>query len=249
MSYHHWEAASYGRNARFVSDLGSPVLYLLDARPGQRVLDLGCGDGALTEKIAFAGCVVVGVDSSASMIEAAKRRGLDARLGDMHELALEQSFDAVFTNAVLHWTRDINAVVKGVAAHLKPGGRFVGEFGGFGNVAAIATAVRAAVRLRGHASNGFGWYYPTAEEFGGVLEAQEFAVERVELIPRPTPLPTGMQGWLETFARSFVSGLEPSEQDAVLDTTVELLRPSLCDHQGNWKADYVRLRFASTLKP
>ena len=135
-----WDPESYARHARFVSDLAGPVLALLDAQPGERILDLGCGDGALTKKLAELGCDVIGVDAGPDMIRAARELGLDARVVDGHELSFEREFDAVFSNAALHWMkRDPDAVVAGVARALKPGGRFVGEFGGHGNVAAIVT--------------------------------------------------------------------------------------------------------------
>jgi trans-aconitate methyltransferase len=125
-----WNPASYSKNARFVSDLGEPVLQLLAPRAGELVLDLGCGDGALTEKIAAAGCQVIGVDSSAAQIGAARRRRLNAAVMNGHQLAFTCVFDAVFSNAALHWMKQPDKVVAGVANSLKPGGRFVGEFGG-----------------------------------------------------------------------------------------------------------------------
>ena len=243
MSTNRWDAQGYAENARFVSDLGMPVVDLLAPTAGESVLDLGCGDGALTAKLAALGVDVVGIDASQSMIDAASRLGLDVRLADMHEFELDRRFDAVFTNAVLHWTRDIHAVLKNVALHLKLGGRFVGEFGGFGNVAAISTAVRAAIVIEGAASSNFAWYYPTASEFSSLLEAHGFRTVSAQLIPRPTPLPAGMAGWLRTFARPFASHLDGVAQDRVLARAVELLSSSLCDSSGNWIADYVRLRF------
>lgn len=243
MSANRWDAQGYAQNARFVSDLGLPVVELLAPLAGESILDLGCGDGALTAKIAAVGVNVVGIDASQSMIDAASGLGLNVRLADMHDFNLDQHFDAIFTNAVLHWTGDIHAVLKHVVLHLKPGGRFVGEFGGFGNVAAISTAVRAAIEIEGSAPSSFAWYYPTPAEFSRVLEAHGFATISAHLIPRPTPLPAGMAGWLTTFARPFASHLEAAAQDRVLARAVELLSTSLCDSSGNWIADYVRLRF------
>jgi trans-aconitate methyltransferase len=142
-----WDAHSYQRHTPFVAQLGEDVVRLLDPQPGERILDLGCGDGVLTRLLIDAGAEVVGVDASESFVESARSAGIDARLGDIQELTFDQDFDAVFTNAVLHWVPDHHAVARGVHAALVPGGRFVGEFGGFGNVAAIATALRmAAVR-------------------------------------------------------------------------------------------------------
>ena len=245
MSDNTWDANKYAEHARFVSDLGAPVLELLSPRAGESILDLGCGDGALTKKLSESGAEVLGIDASESMVAAARKLGVMAEVGDMHALALGRRFSAVFTNAVLHWTRDINAVLRGVALHLEPGGRFVGEFGGFGNVAAVATALRAALEMEQLPPPSFVWYYPTPEEFGERLSAAGFAVESLQLIPRPTPVPTGIQGWLEMFRGPFTKDLEDGRKQRLFDRVEELLRPSLCDSRGQWTVDYVRLRFSA----
>ncbi|MBM3761855.1 MAG: class I SAM-dependent methyltransferase [Acidobacteria bacterium] len=249
MGQNQWDAKGYSKNARFVSDLGMPVVEWLAPVPGETVLDLGCGDGALTARLSEMGVIVTGMDSSSSMVEAAQRLGLDAMKADMHEFNLGRTFDAVFTNAVLHWTVDINRVLACVRHHLRSGHRFVGEFGGFGNVAAISTAVRASIAIEGCAEKSFKWYFPTVEEFRQKLEEHGFETVRAELIPRPTPVPTGMRAWLETFSRPFVSHLPADAQESILDRAVKLLQASLQDSAGNWTADYVRLRFHATLRP
>src|SRR5262249_11258481 len=162
--------------------------------PGERILDVGCGDGTLTAHIAARGAIVVGIDASADMIAAAQKRGLDARLLDALQLPFVNEFDAAFSNAVLHWIPDADAVIAGVHRGLKPGGRFVGEFGGHTNVAAIMTALRAVLPKYGITSPS-GWYYPTPNEYGSRLQKHGFAVDDIALVPRPTPLPTGMAGW------------------------------------------------------
>ena len=243
-----WNAQGYQANAGFVPVLGRPVLALLAPGPGERVLDLGCGDGALTRDIVDTGCEVVGVDHSQAMVAAARDRGIDARLMDAAALAFEAEFHAVFSNAVLHWVGDADAAIASVARALKRGGRFVGEFGGHGNMAAVVTALAAVLARRGvdiAAVNP--WFYPTPDDYRGRLEAAGFSVDSIELIPRPTPLPTGMKGWLETFAGPFYSALPEGERRAARDETLDLLRHSLCDSEGNWTADYVRLRFAARL--
>ncbi len=248
MSTNEWNAKHYAEKAGFVARLGEGVLEWLAVRPGERILDLGCGEGALTDMIREAGAVVLGVDEAPSMVEAACRRGLQVLRGDMHTLALSEQFDAVFTNAVLHWTRDIDAVVNGVRQHLRPGGRFVGEFGGFGNVAALTVAVQAAVQLRGQSRSAFAWYFPTVEEFCEVLERQGFTIHRCELIARPTRLEAGIGAWLETFALPFVKHLPEAERQAVFATATELLEGVLRDSKGIWFADYWRLRFHASLR-
>jgi len=242
-----WDAGAYRRHAGFVSDLGAPVLDLLAPVAGERILDLGCGDGALSEKIAGSGAIVVGVDSSPAMVEAACRRGLDARQGDGASLDFSEEFDAVFSNAALHWMRNPDAVIAGVRRALKPRGRFVGEFGGHGNVAAIVVALRAVLIRRGVPADGVvSWYFPTVEDYRGRLERHGFAVSSIALIPRPTRLPTDVNGWLDTFAGSIFSLLPADQQVPARDEVVGLLRPVLSDGQGNWTADYVRLRFSAT---
>lgn len=243
-----WNADHYARNARFVSDLGADVVALLDPQPGEHILDLGCGDGALTETLVAAGTTVVGIDASESQITAARARGLDAHVGNGAALAFDREFDAVFSNAALHWMTDPQAVAAGVARALKPGGRFVGEFGGHTNVAACLTALVAALNRRGYDGlAAIPWYFPTPAEYADVLQAHGFQVTDAQLIPRPTPLPTGISGWLDTFGESFFSVLPESERADMKHEVIDLLRPSLCDGGGNWTADYVRLRFRATL--
>ncbi|MFY0990769.1 class I SAM-dependent methyltransferase [Halomonas sp. C05BenzN] len=242
----HWNASGYDRHADFVPALGEAVAELLAPRPGERILDLGCGNGTLTEALADSGATLVGVDGSADMVDAARARGLDARLVDAHHLPFDHEFDAVFSNAALHWMLNHEAVVAGIRRALKPGGRFVAEFGGHGNVAAICTALMAALHVRGISGKArFPWYFPTAEEYRDCLEAAGFTVDTIELIPRPTPLPTGMAGWLATFANPFLHGLDDEVREAVLEDALAWLAPSLCDSHGNWTADYVRLRLAA----
>jgi len=245
-SIQEWNAEQYAKNARFVSDLGQAVLDLLNPQPGERILDLGCGDGALTERLVAAGANVVGVDSSADMVRAAKDRGLDARVVDGYTLEFDSEFDAVFSNAAMHWMkRDPDAVVAGVYRALKPGGRFVAEMGGHGCVAAITVALCATLQERGlsNPADLIPWYFPTPDEYQARLEAAGFVIEHIALIPRPTPLPTGMRGWLDTFAIPFTTTLPEYKRGEFLDEVTEKLRPVLCDSNGRWTADYMRLRF------
>ena len=241
----HWDPAQYAEHARFVSDLGIPVMELLAPKPGERILDLGCGDGALTLKLAKHGCTVVGVDSSPEMVAAAKSLGLTAQVMNGHTLPFTNKFDAVFSNAALHWMTHPKDVIASVWRALKPGGRFVGEFGGYGNVASIVTAIESALSSRGVAV-ATPWFFPRPEEYRGLLEDRGFAVESLALIPRPTPLPGDMGGWLQTFAQPYASALSATERPGFISQIVTALRPVLCDATGNWHADYVRLRFSAT---
>jgi trans-aconitate methyltransferase len=242
-----WNPDDYARNARFVSDLGLEVLELLQVRKSERVLDLGCGDGALTIRLTESGAEVVGVDGSTELVAAARMQGLDARVMDGRNLSFSAEFDAVFSNAALHWMREADKVIAGVRRALKPGGRFVAELGGHANIAAIHTALIAVLNNRG--DNGMArspWYFPSAEGYRSKLEAHGFNVEKIAIIPRPTFLPTGIRAWLETFANPFLEGIEGADRSAVLDEVTSLLSPSLRDENGQWIADYVRLRFAAT---
>ncbi|MFC3282496.1 class I SAM-dependent methyltransferase [Litchfieldella rifensis] len=239
-----WNAQGYADHADFVPALGGAVATMLAPKAGERILDLGCGNGTLSEALLASGATLVGVDASEDMIDAARAKGLDAHVMDGHRLPFDAEFDAVFSNAALHWMQEPEAVIDGVKRALKPGGRFVGEFGGHGNVAAICTALLAALHIRGiDGVQRFPWFFPAPDEYRTLLEAQGFRVESIELIPRPTPLPTGMAGWLATFANPFLYGLPDDTRQAVLDDTVEWLATSLRDSRGNWSADYVRLRF------
>jgi trans-aconitate methyltransferase len=187
------------------------------------------------------------VDGSAAQIEAARALGLEAYVMDGEHLTFTDEFDAVFSNAALHWMKHAGDVIVGVWRALRPGGRFVAECGGHGCVATIASALGRALARRGiDPRNVNPWYFPTVEEYRQLLEARGFEVGTIALIPRPTPLPGDITGWLETFAESFTAALAPADRAGFIDEVREVLRPELCDAEGNWTADYVRLRFAAT---
>ena len=244
----HWDPARYRRNAAFVAALGEPLVELLASRPGERILDLGCGDGALTEKIA-ARARVTAVDASPEQVAAARARGLDAAVADGARLDFAAAFDAVFSNAALHWMRDPDAVIAGVWRALKPGGRFVAECGGAGNVESVRRALAAVLARRGvDADAANPWYFPEPGEYRHRLEQQGFRVASIALIPRPTPLPGALSDWLDTFAESFLATVPPQTRASVKAEVEESLRPMLLGADGVWTVDYVRLRFVA-LKP
>jgi trans-aconitate methyltransferase len=241
-----WDPNRYARNARFVSELATPLIDLLAPRPGEQILDLGCGDGVLTEQLVALRCRVVGVDASVEQVKAARDRGLDVCVVDGQNLVFAPEFDAVFSNAALHWMKRADDVIAGVYRALKPGGRFVAECGGDGNIAQIVKALRVALRRRGIEAAALNpWYFPAVDAYKARLERRGFQINYIALIPRPTPLPGDVVGWLETFAESFTSVLPECERPAFIEEVRELLRPELCDADGKWVADYVRLRFAA----
>ncbi|HMM75703.1 MAG TPA: methyltransferase domain-containing protein [Gammaproteobacteria bacterium] len=242
-----WDPHRYRTEAGFVARLGEPLLELLAPRAGERVLDLGCGDGSLTQKLADAGCAVIAVDSSAAQVAAARERGLDARVADGQRLEFEAEFDAVFTNAALHWMPRQDAVVAGVRRALKPGGRFVGELGGAGNVASLVAALEAELAARGIASAGLNpWTFPSAEAWRALLEGAGFGVEHLELFSRPTRFEREVADWLTLMAQSFLAPVPAAARDDFLAAVTARLRSTLF-RDGVWTLDYVRLRFAARL--
>ena len=242
-----WDPDRYAEHARFVSDLGRPVLEYLAPQPGERILDLGCGDGALTHELAELGCDVIGVDASPEMVAAAVARGVDARIMSGEALEFQERFEAVFSNAALHWMKAPAAVIEGVWRALVTGGRFVAEFGGHGNIAAILQALESALTLHDLEVER-PWYFPRPEEYKDLLTAGGFSVQEIDLFPRPTRLPGGMADWLETFAQAYTNSLPSEEKEVLVSEVVDELRPILCNKDGEWTADYVRIRF-SAIKP
>jgi trans-aconitate methyltransferase len=246
MTVQHWDPDTYARNARFVSELGAGVVDLLAPLPGERILDLGCGDGALTEMLVSAACRVVAVDGSAAQVAAARARGLDASVARAEALPFEAEFDAVFSNAVLHWVRDADGAIASVFRALKPGGRFVAELGGHRCVIAIRTALSDALARRGiDAAACDPWFFPTEEDYRTRLEGRGFIVRTLMLFPRPTPLPGDISGWLETFAQPFLEAVTPDDRQTLIHEVRAALKSQLYDPARGWVADYTRLRFAA----
>ncbi len=238
-----WNANQYVNHASFVAEHGLPVLELLNPKEGERILDLGCGDGALTQDIEKFGAIVHGVDSSLSMIETALKRGLSAEVMSGDNLTFKNEFDAVFSNAALHWMTSSDTVICGVCNSLKAGGRFVGEFGGQGNVGALVSAISEVFEKYpefGKFQNP--WYFPSTEEYQEKLRNNGFSVQYIELISRPTPLNSGIKEWLKIFSNGIIGNLDQYQKDIFLGEVEQLVQPNLFI-DGEWVADYVRLRF------
>ena len=233
-----WDATDYARIGGFVPALGQAALDLLDPQRGEHILDVGCGDGTLTLKIKEMGADVVGIDNSLSMIGAARAKGLDARLMDAAQLKFGEAFDAVFSNATLHWVLDKERAARAIWFALKPGGRFAGEMGGQGNLATLRRALDDELVARGfgpptYAAN----WYPSPEEFTEVYEQAGFKNIEAELIERPTPLEHGVAAWVTTFRAGWLdrAGVPHEQRQSIAE--------AVAGRVGTNVADYVRLRF------
>jgi SAM-dependent methyltransferase len=233
-----WDAAEYAKIGAFVAELGGAALDLLDPQPGERVLDIGCGEGTLTKRIIDRGSTVLGIDNSPEMITAARANGIDAVLLDVAELTLVSEFDAAFSNATLHWVLDNAQAARAIFCALKPGGRFAGEMGGENNLKTLREALDEELIIKGYvppveASN----WYASPEEFEAVYEAAGFRELDARLIERPTPIEHGVAAWVTTFRKGWLdrSGVPENERGEIA--------AAVADRIGSNVADYVRLRF------
>jgi trans-aconitate methyltransferase len=251
-----WNARLYESQCSFVWEKAADLVDLLAPRVGERILDLGCGSGRLTQKIAAAGASVVGLDNAPAMLAQAGEQFpeltfvlADATRLEFREPLREGSFDAVFSNAALHWIRPEQAVAANIAALLKPGGRLVAEFGGKENVRHITDAAAQAVTEAGFqaVAGDEGWFYPSIGEYASLVESEGLEVVQAMLFDRPTPQDGGEEGfrlWLAMFGWKLFQHVPPEQAPAVLARTEELLRPALF-RDGQWVIDYRRLRVAA----
>lgn len=244
MSSQSWDVQQYQESASFVPQLGTPLLQLLAPQKQEKILDLGCGDGKLTLEIKNYGCEVIGVDSSTEMVNAAQKLGLNTQVLSGDSLNFKEEFDAVFSNAALHWMVNKNQVVAGVYKALKPQGRFIGEFGGEGNIKHLVTVISDIFQdfpEFGEFKNP--WYFPSVAEYSEILTETGFTVDHIELIPRPTPLKNGVIQWLRIFANGITNNLTKEQQEKFLKEAESRLYPLIYSEPEGWVADYVRLRF------
>lgn len=233
-----WDAADYARVGGFVAELGGAALDLLDPRPGERILDVGCGEGTLTKRIIERGATVLGIDSSAEMIAAAREKGVDALLLAAEDMQFFAQFDAAFSNATLHWVLHKEQAARAIFRALKSGGRFAGEMGGEGNLRKLRDALDEELIIRGYlppleASN----WYASPEDFAAIYEAAGFGEIDARLIERPTAIEHGIAQWVTTFRKGWLdrAGV-PEEERGEIGAAV-------ADRVGSNVADYVRLRF------
>ena len=233
-----WDAASYATVGAFVAELGEAALDLLDPRPGERILDVGCGDGVLTRKIVERGASVLGIDNSPELIAEAREKGIDALLLDAADMQFFAEFDAAFSNATLHWVLEKEQAARAIFRALKHGGRFAGEMGGEGNLNKLRQALDEELIIRGYvppveASN----WYPSPDDFAGVYEAAGFTGIDARLIERPTPLAHGVAQWVTTFRSGWLdrAGAPEGERADIAGAVARAV--------STGTADYVRLRF------
>lgn len=233
-----WDASDYAKVGSFVAELGAAALDLLDPEPGERILDIGCGEGTLTKKIMARGATVLGVDASPEMISAARANGVDALLLAAEDMQFFAEFDAAFSNATLHWILHKEQAARAIFRALKPGARFAGEMGGEGNIARLQQTVDEEMILRGYIPpvDAHNWY-PAPEDFAAVYEAAGFSEIDARLIQRPTPLRHGVAAWVTTFRKGWLERAGVPEQERAD------LAASVADRFGSGPADYVRLRF------
>jgi trans-aconitate methyltransferase len=244
-----WDAELYEAQHAFVWKFGAGLIEILDPKPGERILDVGCGTGQLTNEIADRGADVLGVDASPEMIGQARQNypRLRFSLQDAAAMTFNSQFDAVFSNAALHWMLNAAAVADSMARALRTGGRLVLEMGGRGNIRYIYEAVESAFREHSNAPlPARPTYFPSLSEYTTVLEAHGFEVRYAVLFDRPTPLEgeQGMAQWIKQFCAFCLNELPPQSRQSAVNRAVEQLRPQLYK-QGQWTADYRRLRISA----
>jgi trans-aconitate methyltransferase len=243
-----WDSNLYDDKHSFVWKHGAALLEVLAPQPGERILDVGCGTGHLTAKMAEAGALVIGIDSSCEMITEARRHYPDVcfEIADARDFAFDEPFDAVFSNAVLHWVKEPEQAIDCVRRALKPLGRFVAEFGGRGNVRTIVSALDTTSRAIGLGAWAHPWYFPGIGEYTSLLERNELEVTEASLFDRPTPLEgeEGLRRWVEMFAGSLLDRVPPADREGFFRRVGEIARPTLY-RDGTWFADYCRLRIVA----
>ncbi len=244
-----WDAERYQNQHSYVWQFGGSLLELLQPRAGERILDIGCGTGQLTAEIARSGAQVTGIDNSPEMLDQARSNfpGIPFVLADAADFRFDEPFDAIFSNAALHWVPDHQAVVESIARALRPGGRFVAEFGGQGNIRSVLAALRDTLGSAADQRNP--WNYPGVADFNALLERHGLEVRESKLFDRPTPLEgeNGLEDWLRMFCGSFLNDLPLELRREKIQELVARLRPTQY-RDGVWTLDYRRLRVVA-IKP
>ncbi|MEK4425108.1 methyltransferase domain-containing protein [Solibacillus sp. FSL K6-1523] len=246
-----WNAHLYDQKHDFVSKFGESLVEVLAPQENEWILDVGCGTGDLAQEIASHGAFVQGTDASQDMIRAAQQKYPTIEFSTIEAAAMHftNQFDAVFSNAALHWMKQQNKVIQNIYNALKPNGRFVAEMGGHGNIASIVGAIKESMSTLNYAYNEdyFPWYFPTIEEYETILETVGFTIETITLYERPTTLSgeDGLRNWLKMFSHNILQDLIDFEKEQVYTKCEEILKPAYYQND-EWIADYCRLRFVAT---
>lgn len=237
-----WNANQYNKHAGFVSNLALDVVKLLNPKKDEKILDLGCGDGTLAVEIKKYNTKVTAIDLSQSMVDKTRAKGIEAFVMSATGLLYTNEFDAVFSNAVLHWVLDSQTAIKKMHKSLKSNGRFIAEFGGYGNIKYLTDAMQEVFdnhKEYGKFNNP--WFFPNDTEYKELLELNGFIVEYIELIKRPTKI-DDISNWLDIFANGIVSHLTKEQQNTFKQEVRGILKPKIYTEKDGWVADYVRLR-------
>jgi len=237
-----WNPNTYNKHTAFVSQLALPVVDLLDPKKGEKILDVGCGEGTLAVEIERRGAKVIGVDMSSEMIEQCQAKGIEAYVGSVTDLPYDEEFDAIFSNATLHWIKNSKSAVQNIAKSLKSSGHFVCEFGGEGNAYALVSAMQEVFEKHpefGEFENP--WYFPSVEEYTTLLESEGFKVEYMDIIPRPTPM-DDIGNWLDIFANGVTKHLSKEQFEVFKKACRAILKERIYSEDEGWMLDYKRLR-------
>lgn len=244
-----WDAALYDRSFQFIPSMAADLVDVLAPQAGERVIDLGCGTGRLTAEIAARGAAVIGIDADPAMVEAARSQypDIEFRCADGADFSVGEGFDAVFSNAALHWMKTPEPVIASVAGALRPGGRFVAEMGGYRNVEVLTGSLYQALAETGIAADAvdFPWYFPRTADYAGLLEDGGFEIREIKHFERPTPLddcPNGAADWYTMFGGNFLAPAPKAVRPGIIDRATALAKAELF-RDGRWFADYTRLRF------
>ncbi|MEO6455940.1 MAG: class I SAM-dependent methyltransferase [Ginsengibacter sp.] len=248
-----WDTKLYNDKHSFVSKYGEDVLGWLHPQKGERILDVGCGTGTLTEKISEAGAIVTGIDASEEMINKAMESFPDIEflVKDATHFSFDGSFDAVFSNATFHWIKEQSKALQCIYNSLNDGGRVVYEMGAKHNVESIHKAIKEVLKRRGwHENLTIDLnYFSSAAEQAGLLERTGFTISNIIQFERPTELlgEDGMKNWIIQFCGALFKNIPGEEIENIIDESVEILSESNFEN-GKWYADYIRLRVKAIKK-
>ena len=238
---YNWNVNKYSKHTNF--ELAQPIIKLLNPQENEKILDLGCGDGTLAIEIEKSNAKVIAVDLSQDMVKRTKERGIESYLMNATELKFENEFNAVFSNLALHWVKDSKMVIKKVHTALKDNGRFIAEFGGYGDIKRPLYAMQKVFENnKEYGKFNKPWYFPKETDYKQLLESNGFKVEYIELISRPTKI-VDITNWLDMFTNGIIFHLTNEQQINFKKEVREILKPMIYSEKNGWVVNHVRLRF------